>query len=222
MFDLAYMEWTACFLAFIVTVRLNHTSVQKEGFLGGLLVDYGGCEASRPAVLQMSWAVRYQVYVTWDYPRWYPLKANSQQYSWGGIWWRVCIRVCTRVYVCVCVCVCSCIQIGGNVCQKGSNADISDGMRYFVPSLSPSRNNLWKEWRSMEGFFICAILMVVIFEEVWSMGSSCTTQPGHSPVKSELEWVKCSPTLSLWSSSSSRGPAEREQREAVLNQSALD
>lgn len=56
---------------------------------------------SRPAVLQMSWAVCYQVYVTWDYPRWHPLKANSQQCSWGGIWWRACMRVCVRVYVCV-------------------------------------------------------------------------------------------------------------------------
>lgn len=54
----------------------------------------GGCEASTPAVLQMSWASSYQVYVTWDYARWHPFKANSQQYSWKGIWWHVGVQSC--------------------------------------------------------------------------------------------------------------------------------
>lgn len=92
------------------------THAFKKKPFWGIARGYEGCEASRPAVLQMSWAVCYQVYVTWDYPRWHPLKANSQQYSWGGIWWRVRMWVCVhlRRYVC------SCIQIGGSVWQNGS------------------------------------------------------------------------------------------------------
>lgn len=82
-----------CYSEFISRMHL------KRNLKGGFTCGFGGCEVSRPAVLQMSWAVHYQVYVTWDYPSWHPLKANSQQYSWGGIWWRACICVC--VYVCV-------------------------------------------------------------------------------------------------------------------------
>lgn len=52
-------------MALIVRVRLYCACIQKgKTFREGDCMWFGGCEVSRPAVLQMSWAVRYQVYVT--------------------------------------------------------------------------------------------------------------------------------------------------------------
>lgn len=146
-----------CFLALIVRVSLYRTCILKETFWG-VACGFGGWEVSRPAVLQMSWAVCYQVYVTWDYPRWHPLKANSQQYSWGGIWWRVRMRVCVRVRVC------SCIQIGSKVWQNGNVVrTFCCAIRYHLLPLSPIRNFIsqLKECRSMWGWGQC------FFECVW-------------------------------------------------------
>lgn len=118
---------------------------------------YGDCEASRPAVLQMSWAAHYQVYVTWDYPRWHPLKANSQQCSWGGIWWRVC--------VCVYMCVHS-FRLVVTFDRMGICWDICCVIRYCIPShwmrnvtqVAPHRDERMCLWMSV-------IMMAAMLED---------------------------------------------------------
>ncbi len=150
----------ACFLAFIVTVRLYHTCLRNKTFFGGVARGYGGCEASRPAVLQMSWAARYQVYVTWDYPRWHPLKANSQQYSWGGIWWRVCVCVCVGV----CVHAFRLVVTFGRV---GLSAGICCVIGCYTCSHYIQSETFSINWRNVDQADQCRGWGQRLFERVW-------------------------------------------------------